>query len=164
MSRGIADTRVALGFAGAVIVLAVVGATSMDYLVPAFQDEEAEEQVAEGAPETAPSPRAEPTPVTTWADDGSVADDWGAAAAATPTNSRGFVNGSRGGSGEIEGSFGGFSPQASGSSQSSQPGGPRSSRTARGGGGSRIASGAAPGAPRVGPPGGAAEAPLASRR
>lgn len=142
-----------LGFAGVMIVIAIVAAVLAGRFVPTPEPEVAD--VVE-APE--PEKAAPAAPVaTTWADEGDnggFADDWNeaAVASAAPDETLGSQGGARSASSPT---FGEFAPTDGSRSASSS----RRSGSGRSGSssGPRIETSTAPGAPPLNPPGGPSE-------
>ncbi|MHA7820356.1 MAG: hypothetical protein ACX930_11980 [Erythrobacter sp.] len=144
-----ANRRNALGFAGVILAIAVVGTYSAGAFLPFL--EEPEEPQPAVVTEEASAPKVEPRQAsTTWSDgsfaDDGLADDWGGSST-SPASSPGRSGGSSGDPDEPD--FGDYVPDSS----------PRSARASQGssGSGSRnstIRSGAARGAPKLEAPGG----------
>lgn len=143
-----ANRKNALGFAGVILAIAVVGTYSAGAFLP-FLEEPEEPQPAEVTEAPAPTPTPQRAG-STWADGGfsddGLADDWGAGASG-PAFNQGRARGSSNDLSDPD--FGDYTPDAA----------PRSagaSRNSSGSGGRSptIRSGAAPGAPRVNAPGG----------
>lgn len=143
-----ANRKNALGFAGVILAIAVVGTYAAGAFL-SFLEEPDEPQVAVVTESEAPKP-APTQPATTWSDGGfaddGLSDDWGAGAA-EPAFNGGRSKNSDAELGEPD--FGDYSPD-------SVPPGPRAQQgSSRSGSASpAVRSGAAPGAPRLEAPGG----------
>ncbi len=140
-----ANRKLAFGFAGAVVVLAVFAPYAVGMLVPLDQSEPETSNEAV-APVAAEAP-AEPQP--SWSDE-PLADDWNTD---TVSQANGFSGWAAKDSSddEVDEVFGDFAPRYGGSgSGPSAPSAPSNSKSGQG----KITSRAAPGAPAIAPPGG----------
>jgi hypothetical protein len=138
-----ANRKNALGFAGVIVVVAVIASVSAGFFLPLLetQDGPVVEETAEVTP-----PQSAPTEAATSWNDEEFADDWGNDA----TGSGAAQNSSRSNSNEIdEPSFGDFSPESTGSAGIAS----RGSSSSRSSSNRQVRSGAAPGAPSIRPPG-----------
>ena len=147
MSKGLfADRKLALGFAGVTVAFAIVAALSAGVFVPAVEQQASQDEIVEDAPRTAARSTQSAPPAPTWSDQGSFSDDWNASSVASANGNANWGS-SNASSNEDEIDFGDYQPDRRGGSPTGQQRRPRSGQ-------SRIASGAAAGAPSIAPPSG----------
>ena len=147
-----ADRKLAFGFAGLTVVIAVVAAIGLDSFTPSPGSEVSSASSAETTPSVAPSP-AQPEPA--WADE-EFADDWNADSVRQANGFSGWASGTNS-KDEIEPTFGDFSPENGGREEKSSPR-PGKPRKIEGQG--TVTSRAASYAPAVTPPGASAPGKL----